>query len=99
VHQKRWSNSESTRSTNKERERFSCIPFLKASSIVSGITPSIYINRFLSAFNELEKIPGHKMNKQEAKSLFLRKIQDTEYSSLKETLEINVVTSYENVTV
>ena len=72
---------------------------LQNTFMVSGITPSIYINRFLSAFNELEKILEHKMNKQEAKSLFLRNIQDTEYSSLKETLEINVVTSYENVTV
>ena len=66
---------------------------LQNTCMVSGVTPSTYINRFLSAFNELEKIPEHKMNSQEAKSLFLRNIHDTEYATLKEALEMNVVTS------
>jgi len=64
---------------------------LHTTYMVSGVKASTYINLFLTTYNELSKLKGHEMNEQEIKSLFLRNIHDPTYSTLKETLEINVL--------
>jgi len=61
--------------------------------MVLGVKASTYINLFLTTYNELENLKGHEMNDQETKSLFLRNIHNPAYTTLKETLEINVITT------
>ena len=54
---------------------------LESLNLHSNVTASHYVNRFLTLFHDLNRIPGEEVSDSHAVYLFLRNIHDNEYAS------------------
>ena len=58
--------------------------------LIPGISASDFINQFMLNFHKLQDMGKMAMSEQEAKTLFLENITDTDYIALKEFLYTNI---------